>query len=185
MTMANRLQAQNHNISSLTDFNISSGLYWNPLMENQSHVEQPSPVRQEPGSTHNLPHPIVGRLAHPAADPTDLWKCGFEGQFPHQSNEMLRAVTKQDLATQWAISKNIRYKTKTCLHWEKLGTCPAGKHCQFAHGAADLRQAKDHPKFRTQLCVHFASTGYCPYEDSCFFRHLNMSFWPGDLPSSK
>uniref|UniRef100_A0A0V0J8F4 C3H1-type domain-containing protein n=1 Tax=Schistocephalus solidus TaxID=70667 RepID=A0A0V0J8F4_SCHSO len=185
MTMANRLQAHNQPISPLTDLNISSGLNWDPRVDNQSHFEQPSPVRQASVPNYTLLSPTVGRPAYHTGDldPSDLWSCGFEGQFQYQPSDIPRAVTKQDLAVQWAISKNIRYKTKTCLHWEKLGTCPAGKHCQFAHGACDLRQAKDHPKFRTQLCVHFASTGYCPYENNCFFRHLNMSYWPRDLPS--
>ncbi|KAL7059234.1 hypothetical protein AAHC03_013578 [Spirometra sp. Aus1] len=184
MTIANRLQAQNQTISSMTDLNVSAGPQWDPVVQNR--FEQLSRVRQESGPNCTLPYPVTGRLPYPLADQDtpDLWKCGFEGRTQNQLRETPRVVTKQDLAIQWAISKNIRYKTKTCLHWEKLGTCPAGRHCQFAHGASDLRQAKDHPKFRTQLCVHFASTGCCPYEDTCFFKHLNMNHWPRDLPSS-
>jgi hypothetical protein len=31
------------------------------------------------------------------------------------------------------------YKIAICKHWEKLGTCPFGDECHFAHGEKDLR----------------------------------------------
>lgn len=37
------------------------------------------------------------------------------------------------------------YKTRMCDNWLKLGDCPYGRKCQFAHGAGELR-AKVRPR---------------------------------------
>lgn len=49
--------------------------------------------------------------------------------------------------------------------------------CQYAHGAADLREIDRHPKYKTQKCRTFHQTGACPYGARCTFRHFNL---PGD-----
>jgi len=37
------------------------------------------------------------------------------------------------------------YKTRPCANWLKVGSCPYGRKCQFAHGAEELR-AKQRPR---------------------------------------
>jgi len=37
------------------------------------------------------------------------------------------------------------YKTRPCANWHKVGSCPYGRKCQFAHGAEELR-AKQRPR---------------------------------------
>ncbi|CAO3657168.1 unnamed protein product [Mucor hiemalis] len=54
--------------------------------------------------------------------------------------------------------------------------------CQYAHGAADLREIDRHPKYKTQKCRTFHQTGACPYGNRCTFRHFNL---PGDALEMK
>ncbi|KAI8079619.1 uncharacterized protein B0P05DRAFT_447881, partial [Gilbertella persicaria] len=68
--------------------------------------------------------------------------------------------------------KNL-YKTELCRNWEETGHCRYGLKCQYAHGAADLREVDRHPKYKTQKCRTFHQTGACPYGSRCTFRHFN------------
>lgn len=64
-----------------------------------------------------------------------------------------------------------RYKTELCRTYEENGTCRYGDKCQFAHGAAELRNVARHPKYKTDLCRTFHTTGFCPYGSRCHFIH--------------
>ena len=37
-------------------------------------------------------------------------------------------------------SNNSVYKTKLCKHYLKMGSCPFGRKCLYAHGKAELRK---------------------------------------------
>ncbi|XP_028920637.1 mRNA decay activator protein ZFP36 [Ornithorhynchus anatinus] len=64
-----------------------------------------------------------------------------------------------------------RYKTELCRTFEESGRCKYGVKCQFAHGAAELRQLSRHPKYKTELCHKFYLHGQCPYGARCHFIH--------------
>ncbi|GAA5795014.1 hypothetical protein HPULCUR_000365 [Helicostylum pulchrum] len=74
------------------------------------------------------------------------------------------------------------YKTELCRNWEETNHCRYGMKCQYAHGAADLRELDRHPKYKTQKCRTFHNTGSCPYGNRCTFRHFNL---PGDALEMK
>jgi butyrate response factor 1 len=74
------------------------------------------------------------------------------------------------------------YKTELCRNWEETNHCRYGMKCQYAHGAADLRELDRHPKYKTQKCRTFHQTGSCPYGARCTFRHFNL---PGDALEMK
>lgn len=74
------------------------------------------------------------------------------------------------------------YKTELCRNWEETNHCRYGMKCQYAHGAADLREIDRHPKYKTQKCRTFHQTGACPYGSRCTFRHFNL---PGDALEMK
>ncbi|EPB88069.1 hypothetical protein HMPREF1544_05131 [Mucor circinelloides 1006PhL] len=74
------------------------------------------------------------------------------------------------------------YKTELCRNWEETNHCRYGMKCQYAHGAADLREIDRHPKYKTQKCRTFHQTGSCPYGNRCTFRHFNL---PGDALEMK
>ncbi|KAI7894879.1 uncharacterized protein EV154DRAFT_414425, partial [Mucor mucedo] len=74
------------------------------------------------------------------------------------------------------------YKTELCRNWEETNHCRYGVKCQYAHGAADLRELDRHPKYKTQKCRTFHQTGACPYGARCTFRHFNL---PGDALEMK
>ncbi|KAI8645070.1 hypothetical protein BD408DRAFT_412197 [Parasitella parasitica] len=74
------------------------------------------------------------------------------------------------------------YKTELCRNWEESGHCRYGNKCQYAHGAADLREIDRHPKYKTQKCRTYHQTGSCPYGSRCTFRHFNL---PGDALEMK
>ncbi|ORY03534.1 hypothetical protein K493DRAFT_172212, partial [Basidiobolus meristosporus CBS 931.73] len=63
------------------------------------------------------------------------------------------------------------YKTEMCRSFEETGSCRYGEKCQFAHGAAELRVVKRHPKYKTQYCRTFWEQGCCPYGKRCCFIH--------------
>ncbi|KAG2237881.1 hypothetical protein INT48_002185 [Thamnidium elegans] len=70
------------------------------------------------------------------------------------------------------------YKTELCRNWEETNHCRYGMKCQYAHGAADLRELDRHPKYKTQKCRTFHQTGSCPYGNRCTFRHFNLPAIP-------
>ncbi|VDP80241.1 unnamed protein product [Echinostoma caproni] len=81
---------------------------------------------------------------------------------------------------------NIRYKTQPCRNFAKFGGfCPVGNSCHFAHGAGELRNPQDHPKFRTKLCRHFVEKGTCAFGDQCFFLHTAMSYSSSESNNSR
>jgi hypothetical protein len=88
-----------------------------------------------------------------------------------------------------------RYKTIICKHYEKLGMCPLGAKCHFAHGLGELRtiadplppQALEHgnsshiygkqspstsySNYKTVKCKNFEREGNCKYGGNCTFAH--------------
>ena len=90
---------------------------------------------------------------------------------------------------------NPLYKTEMCKKWLQFGYCRYGDRCQFAHGLAELRPKKVHPKYKTERCrtfwthgewkpalylfhIHLAfltvlvlNLGWCPYGERCRFLH--------------
>lgn len=68
--------------------------------------------------------------------------------------------------------KNDLYKTEICRSFaENGGYCKYGGKCQFAHGEAELRPVRRHPRYKTKLCRNFLATGSCPYDTRCRFIH--------------
>lgn len=56
---------------------------------------------------------------------------------------------------------NPRFKTELCRNFTVTGRCPFGTKCQFAHGAAELRNVDRHPRYKTALCASFWTYGAC------------------------
>jgi hypothetical protein len=76
--------------------------------------------------------------------------------------------------TESKVNKQInysRYKTEMCRQYSENGECKYGEKCQFAHGAAELKDVSRHPKYKTDLCKTFHSKGFCPYGPRCHFIH--------------
>lgn len=68
--------------------------------------------------------------------------------------------------------KNELYKTELCKTFvETSGYCKYGAKCQFAHGHAELRPVRRHPRYKTRPCRNFISNGFCPYGVRCRFIH--------------
>lgn len=78
--------------------------------------------------------------------------------------------------------KNDLYKTEICRSYaENGGYCKYGSKCQFAHGDAELRPVRRHPRYKTKLCRNFLATGSCPYDARCRFIHAPADFMNGSL----
>jgi butyrate response factor 1 len=107
-----------------------------------------------------------------------------------ESNEIVTKSKKSsknskrstDASNQESAEKKSLYKTELCRNWEETNHCRYGMKCQYAHGAADLREIDRHPKYKTQKCRTFHQTGSCPYGARCTFRHFNL---PGDALEMK
>ncbi|CAB3405599.1 unnamed protein product [Caenorhabditis bovis] len=72
--------------------------------------------------------------------------------------------------------KEEAFKTALCDSYKRIGSCPYGNNCRFAHGENELRmplqpRGKAHPKYKTQLCDKFSTYGQCPYGPRCQFIH--------------
>ncbi|ODQ63256.1 hypothetical protein NADFUDRAFT_53528 [Nadsonia fulvescens var. elongata DSM 6958] len=72
------------------------------------------------------------------------------------------------------------YKTEPCVAYaqslktKRVGKCPYGDKCQFAHGPEELRSVAEtlRPQnYRSKRCVNWAKYGVCVYNDRCCFRH--------------
>ena len=63
------------------------------------------------------------------------------------------------------------YKTELCASYMKMGVCPYGGKCQFAHGTEELKQVSRPPKWRSKPCVNWAKYGACRYGNRCCFKH--------------
>lgn len=46
---------------------------------------------------------------------------------------------------------NLKYKTVLCTNWEKKGSCPYGKKCQYAHGKSDISFVQNN-KQKFEMC---------------------------------
>lgn len=70
--------------------------------------------------------------------------------------------------------KNINtqlYKTELCVSFIKMGVCPYGNKCQFAHGDHDLKRVERPANWRSKPCANWAKFGLCRYGKRCCFKH--------------
>lgn len=70
--------------------------------------------------------------------------------------------------------KNINtqlYKTELCVSYMKMGGCPYGAKCQFAHGEHDLKSVPRPANYRSKPCSNWAKYGSCRYGKRCCFKH--------------
>ncbi|KAJ1974891.1 hypothetical protein H4R34_004546 [Dimargaris verticillata] len=79
------------------------------------------------------------------------------------------------------------YKTELCRSFAITGHCKYADNCKFAHGLAELRPRKRHPKYKSIPCRTFEARGYCPYGGRCNFIHASRSVplatEPGNVPT--
>lgn len=70
--------------------------------------------------------------------------------------------------------KNINtqlYKTELCVSFMKMGVCPYGSKCQFAHGEDELKQVERPANWRSRPCANWSKFGSCRYGKRCCFKH--------------
>lgn len=73
-----------------------------------------------------------------------------------------------------AKGKNVNtqlYKTELCVSYMKMGVCPYGSKCQFAHGEEDLKSVLRPANWRSKPCANWAKYGLCRYGKRCCFKH--------------
>lgn len=63
------------------------------------------------------------------------------------------------------------YKTELCVSFMKMGVCPYGAKCQFAHGEDDLKSVSRPANWRSKPCANWAKYGLCRYGKRCCFKH--------------
>ncbi|ABN67650.1 zinc finger-containing protein [Scheffersomyces stipitis CBS 6054] len=81
-----------------------------------------------------------------------------------QSNFAYHSKNQQQVNTQL-------YKTELCVSFMKMGICPYGNKCQFAHGENELKTVERPPKWRSKPCANWAKLGSCRYGNRCCFKH--------------
>lgn len=63
------------------------------------------------------------------------------------------------------------YKTELCVSFIKMGVCPYGNKCQFAHGQNELKSVERPANWRSKPCANWARYGLCRYGKRCCFKH--------------
>lgn len=72
---------------------------------------------------------------------------------PNSANSLLELSRKQTVS-----QSNFKLKNELCRNFTNYGYCPYNDKCQFAHGAAELRQNQNHnSKYKTKKCQAFFS----------------------------
>lgn len=77
---------------------------------------------------------------------------------------------QQDLFNKGNVNTQL-YKTELCASYMKMGVCPYGNKCQFAHGENELKKVERNPKWRSKPCVNWVKWGTCRYGSRCSFKH--------------
>lgn len=86
---------------------------------------------------------------------------------PHKSRQGLMSLTSSK-------GKGINtqlYKTELCVLFVKMGVCPYGNKCQFAHGNNDLKRVERPANWRSKPCANWTKYGLCRYGKRCCFKH--------------
>lgn len=87
----------------------------------------------------------------------------------HQSKSHLPPITSKQHKQQHVNTQ--LYKTELCALFVKLGVCPYGNKCQFAHGENELKDIARPPKWRSKPCANWTKFGSCRYGNRCCFQH--------------
>ncbi|SGZ49198.1 CIC11C00000004309 [Sungouiella intermedia] len=91
---------------------------------------------------------------------------------PHHNNQKSRQGSVSSSGS--SKGKNINtqlYKTELCVSFIKMGVCPYGNKCQFAHGEHDLKVVERPANWRSKPCANWAKFGSCRYGKRCCFKH--------------
>lgn len=115
--------------------------------------------------------PIVLKQKYPASE-----ESAEDGLFfIPQSGQPIQQQTQQQQQNIFNHKhKNINtqlYKTELCASFVKMGVCPYGNKCQFAHGENELKRVDRPPKWRSKPCANWAKFGTCRYGNRCCFKH--------------
>lgn len=134
-----------------------------------------------------LPHSLLAPLTEENLDYNmsvdrdemfDFEQQQAQQQNPHSNHQHHhhRHKSRQNLvlSTSSTKGKNINtqlYKTELCVLFMKMGVCPYGNKCQFAHGEQDLKRVERPANWRLKPCVNWAKYGSCRYGKRCCFKH--------------
>lgn len=77
----------------------------------------------------------------------------------------------QQILAQKPILNTQLYKTELCSQFVKMGLCPYGNKCQFAHGENELKRVERPSNWRLKPCLNWQKTGTCRYGSRCLFKH--------------
>ncbi|EGW32691.1 uncharacterized protein SPAPADRAFT_60049 [Spathaspora passalidarum NRRL Y-27907] len=94
---------------------------------------------------------------------------GHSHNSQHKESSDVHAHMKTNVSS--ATVNTQLYKTELCASFMKMGICPYGNKCQFAHGENELKVVERPPKWRSKPCVNWAKYGSCRYGNRCCFKH--------------
>lgn len=94
----------------------------------------------------------------------------FEHQAPPLFSKTNRRKVEKVVPVAGPVNTQL-YKTERCASFMKMGVCPYGNKCQFAHGENELKIVSRPPKWRLKPCVNWGKFGNCRYGNRCCFKH--------------
>ncbi|KAG7664814.1 uncharacterized protein J8A68_001631 [[Candida] subhashii] len=90
---------------------------------------------------------------------------------PHFHKQQQQEFVNQKIQANTANINTQLYKTELCASFMKMGVCPYGNKCQFAHGENELKKVDRPPKWRSKPCANWTKYGSCRYGNRCCFKH--------------
>ncbi|CUM67011.1 uncharacterized protein PRCAT00004699001 [Priceomyces carsonii] len=142
------------------ELNITQNSLLPPIFKS-SDIWNPEPTKWLPNDLLELPQPAFGE--------PDIFNLELQ-QVPQQTKSLKKPLCP--LKQRQNLNTNL-YKTELCASYTKLGVCPYGGKCQFAHGDEELKKVDRPPKWRSKPCANWAKYGNCRYGNRCCFKHSN------------
>lgn len=151
------------------DFSAPSPSPWGQVMLRDESLEYAQSL---------LPHSLLVPLTQENLGTLDEDIFDFEEQQTQQArqhNHKLRnssvSSASSSTKTQMRSLNTQLYKTELCMLFIKVGMCPYGNKCQFAHGKQDLKVVERPSNWRSKPCANWAKFGACRYGKRCCFKH--------------
>lgn len=135
------------------------------------------PALTEENLLFNTNPTIPPPQAAPQAAPQQIQYYNYQPTFSDHSNEEIFNFEQQKpipptspKLKQQNVNTQL-YKTELCASFMKMGLCPYGNKCQFAHGENELKLVERPPQWRSKPCANWSKFGSCRYGNRCCFKH--------------
>jgi len=131
--------------------------------EEQQQLQQSSQKHSHRGNFH---HNHKSGSTSSASSTSSSVEANSPNSYAYQAKAQQQTQQNQQASVNTQL-----YKTELCASFMKMGICPYGNKCQFAHGENELKSIERPPKWRSKPCANWSKFGSCRYGNRCCFKH--------------